>query len=112
MSKPFNVGLTADFASGEVRLFDNASLEELRKAGIEHAPGPDAADDVIGDAAEEAGPVLVALVRPAAAVREVIGVERRCALGPGLAGEHQRERGGEYSPAPLDLERLHRRTPS
>ena len=36
MSKPFNVGLTADFASGEVRLFSNASLEELRKAGIEY----------------------------------------------------------------------------
>ena len=35
MPRPFNVGLTADFASGEVRLFDNASLEELRKAGIE-----------------------------------------------------------------------------
>ena len=35
MSRPFNLGLTADFASGEVRLFDNASLEELRKAGIE-----------------------------------------------------------------------------
>jgi len=35
MFKPFNVGLTADFASGEVRLFDNANLEELRKAGIE-----------------------------------------------------------------------------
>lgn len=35
MSRPFNVGLTADFASGEVRLFDNANLEELRKAGIE-----------------------------------------------------------------------------
>ena len=35
MSRPFNVGLTADFTSGEVRLFDNASLEELRKAGIE-----------------------------------------------------------------------------
>ena len=36
MSRPFRVGLTADFASGEVRLFDNASLEELRKASIEH----------------------------------------------------------------------------
>jgi phosphoglycerate dehydrogenase-like enzyme len=35
MSRPFNVGLTADFASGEVRLFDNASLEGLRKAGID-----------------------------------------------------------------------------
>jgi phosphoglycerate dehydrogenase-like enzyme len=35
MSRPFNVGLTADFASGEVRLFDNASLEELRKAGVD-----------------------------------------------------------------------------
>jgi phosphoglycerate dehydrogenase-like enzyme len=34
MSRPFNVGLTADFASGEVRLFDKASLEELRKTGI------------------------------------------------------------------------------
>jgi phosphoglycerate dehydrogenase-like enzyme len=35
MSRPFNVGLTADFASGEVRLFDSASLEGLRKAGID-----------------------------------------------------------------------------
>ncbi len=35
MPRPFQVGLTADFASGEVRLFDNASLEDLRKAGIE-----------------------------------------------------------------------------
>jgi phosphoglycerate dehydrogenase-like enzyme len=35
MPRPFQVGLTADFASGEVRLFDNACLEELRKTGIE-----------------------------------------------------------------------------
>src|SRR5258706_50726 len=35
MPRPFKVGLTADFASGEVRLFDNASLEELRKTGVE-----------------------------------------------------------------------------
>jgi phosphoglycerate dehydrogenase-like enzyme len=35
MPRPFQVGLTADFASGEVRLFDSSCLEELRKAGIE-----------------------------------------------------------------------------
>jgi len=35
MPRPFNVGLTADFVTGEVRLFDNASLEELRKVGLE-----------------------------------------------------------------------------
>ena len=35
MPRPFQVGLTADFASGEVRLFDDASLEDLRKAGVE-----------------------------------------------------------------------------
>jgi len=35
MPRPFQVGLTADFASGEVRLFDDARLEDLRKAGIE-----------------------------------------------------------------------------
>jgi phosphoglycerate dehydrogenase-like enzyme len=35
MPRPFKVGLTADFVSGDVRLFDNASLEELRKPGID-----------------------------------------------------------------------------
>src|SRR5688572_684430 len=35
MPRPFQVGLTADFASGEVRLFYDASLEDLRKVGIE-----------------------------------------------------------------------------
>ena len=34
MPRPFTVGLTADFVTGEVRLFDNAGLEELRKAGV------------------------------------------------------------------------------
>jgi len=35
MPRPFNVGLTADFMSGEVRLFDETGLTDLRKAGIE-----------------------------------------------------------------------------
>lgn len=35
MPRRFKVGLTADFVSGEVRLFDNTSLEELRKTGLE-----------------------------------------------------------------------------
>src|SRR5262245_12256020 len=35
MPRPFRVGLTADFASGDVRLFDNKSLEELRSSGID-----------------------------------------------------------------------------
>ena len=55
--------------------------EAERAAGIEHAPGLNAADQVIGDGAEEARPVLVTLVRRAAAVREVPGVERCVADG-------------------------------
>jgi phosphoglycerate dehydrogenase-like enzyme len=35
MPRTFQVGLTADFASGEVRLFDEASLEDLRRSGVE-----------------------------------------------------------------------------